>query len=61
MAYLRALFRQISVDHDDAEARSLLAFSLFVGNSLIAAEHDGRPRREVISRALDRLLSSSWP
>jgi AcrR family transcriptional regulator len=60
MAYLRALFRQISIDHNDAEARSLLAFSLFVGNSLITAEHDGRPRREVISHALDRLLSSSW-
>jgi AcrR family transcriptional regulator len=60
MAYLRALFRQISIDHNDAEARSLLAFSLFVGNSLITAKHDGRSRREVISHALDRLLSSSW-
>jgi AcrR family transcriptional regulator len=60
MAYLRTLFRQISVDNNDAEARSLLAFSLFVGNWLITAEHDGRPRREVISHALDRLLSSSW-
>lgn len=59
MAYLRTLFRQISVDDNDAEARSLLAFSLFVGNSLITAEHDGRPRREVISHALDRLLSSA--
>ena len=60
MAYLRTLFRQISIDHNDAEARSLLAFSLFVGNSLITAEHDGRSRPEVISHALDRLLSSSW-
>jgi AcrR family transcriptional regulator len=59
MAYLRALFRQISIDHNDAEARSLVAFSLFVGNSLITAEHDGLPRREVINHALDRLLSSS--
>jgi AcrR family transcriptional regulator len=60
MAYLRALFRQISVDDDDAEARSLLAYSLFVGNSLITAEHDGRARREVVRHALDRLLTSSW-
>ena len=59
MAYLRALFRQISIDDNDAEARSLLAFSLFVGNSLITAGHDGRSRREVIGHALDRLLSSS--
>lgn len=59
MAYLRALFRKISIDHNDAEARSLLAFSLFVGNSLIIAEHDGSTRREVISHALERLLSTS--
>lgn len=58
MAYLRALFRQISIDDNDAEARSLLAFSLFVGNSLITAEHDGRSRREVVSFALDKLLGS---
>jgi AcrR family transcriptional regulator len=60
MAYLRTLFRRISTDDDDAEARSLLTFSLFVGNSLITAEHDGRPRRDVIGHALDRLLSPSW-
>jgi AcrR family transcriptional regulator len=59
MAYLRALFRQISVDDNDTEARSLLAFALFVGNSLITAEHDGHPRCEVVGHALDRLLSSS--
>ncbi len=57
MTYLRALFRQIGCDHDDAEARSFLAFSLFVGNSLITAEHDGRSRRDVIDHALDKLLS----
>jgi len=58
MAYLRALFRQISIDDNDAEARSLLALSLFVGNPLITAEHDRRSRRDVIDDALDRLLSS---
>jgi AcrR family transcriptional regulator len=57
MTYLRTLFRQISIDDDDAEARSLLTFSLFVGNILITAEHDGRSRREVISYALEALLS----
>ncbi len=60
MAYLRALFRQISIDDDDAEARSLLVFSLFVGTSLIAAEHDGRSQRDVAGHALERLLSSRW-
>jgi hypothetical protein len=59
MTYLRTLFRQISIDHNDAEARNFLVFSLCVGNSLIAAEHDGRSRREVIDDALESLLSPS--
>ena len=57
MAYLRTLFRQISVDENDAEARSFLVLSLFVGNPLITAEHDGRSRRDVINQALESLLS----
>jgi len=56
MTYLRTLFRQISIDDNDAEARSFLVFALFVGNSLITAEHDGRSRREVIDDALESLL-----
>jgi AcrR family transcriptional regulator len=60
MAYLRTLFRQISIDENDAEARSFLVLSLFVGNSLITAEHDGRSRREVIDHALESLLSQGW-
>ena len=59
MTYLRTLFRQISIDDNDAEARSFLVFALFVGNSLITAEHDGRSRREVIDDALESLLSPS--
>ena len=56
MTYLRKLFRQIGCDHDDAEARAFLAFSLFVGSNLITAEHEGRSRRDVIGKALDNLL-----
>lgn len=59
MAYLRKLFRQIGCDEDDAEARSFVAFSLFVGSRLITAEHNGRPRRDVVSYALDSLVSST--
>ena len=59
MRYLRTLFRQISSDDTDAEARSFLVLSLFVGNRLITAEHDGRSRREVINQALESLLSPS--
>ncbi|MUL78814.1 TetR/AcrR family transcriptional regulator [Mycobacterium sp. CBMA226] len=57
MAYMRTLFRQISADHDDAEARCLLIFSLFVANSFIVADHDGRTRDMVIDAALDKVLA----
>jgi AcrR family transcriptional regulator len=58
MAYLRTLFRQLGLADDEAEARSLLAFALFVGNPLIAASHEGRTRREVVDRALNGLLAA---
>jgi len=60
MEYLRSLFAPICVDEDDAEARSLLALSLFVGSDFILAEHPGRSRGEVLRLALGRLLAESW-
>lgn len=60
MEYLRSLFGPICVDEDDAEARSILAFSLFIGSAFIAAEHPGRSRSQVLKLALDRLLAESW-
>ncbi len=60
MAYLRTLFGPICTDEDDAEARAILAFSLFVGSPFIAAEHPGRSRSQVLQLALDRLLAESW-
>lgn len=56
MAYLRTLFRDLGLPDDEAEARSFLAFTLFVGNGLILADHGGRTRRDVVTRALDGLL-----
>ena len=56
MAYLRTLFRQLGLPDDEAEARSLLAFTLFVGNRLVLADHAGRTRRDVVGHALDSLL-----
>jgi AcrR family transcriptional regulator len=61
MAYMRALFRELGLPDDEAEARSMLAFSLFVGNPLIAADHDGRARRDVVGHALDSLLAPGRP
>lgn len=60
MEYLRALFGPICADEDDVEARSILAFSLFIGSNFIAAEHRGRSRSEVLQLAIDRLLAESW-
>lgn len=58
MQYLRSLFGQLGLDEEEAEARSLLTFSLFIGSYFIAAEHEGRRRSEVLVLALDRLLAA---
>ena len=58
--YLRLLFGQLCADDAEAEARSMLAFSLFIGSYFIAAEHGERSRTEVLQLATDRLLSDSW-
>jgi AcrR family transcriptional regulator len=57
MEYLRSLFRPFCADERDAEARSMLAFSLFIGNFFIAAEHPGRTRAQVLRLAMDKLLA----
>lgn len=56
MEYLRALFTPICADEDDAEARSTLVFSLFIGSNFILAEHPGKSRSQVLQIALDHLL-----
>jgi AcrR family transcriptional regulator len=59
MDYLRSLFGPICADEDDVEARSILAFSLFIGSNFIVAEHRGRSRSQVLQLAVDHLLGSS--
>lgn len=56
MEYLRSLFEPICDGADDVEARSILAFSLFIGTYFIVAQHPGKSRSEVLQFALDRLL-----
>jgi AcrR family transcriptional regulator len=60
MEYLRSLFGQFCADEEDAEARSMLAFSLFIGSYFIAARHSEKTRSEVLQLAIDRLLAESW-
>ena len=57
MEYMRSLFRSICADEDEVEARSFLAFSLFIGSSFILAEHPGRSRSQVLQLAMDHLLA----
>lgn len=57
MEYLRALIGTFSDDPDDVEARGMLAFSLAIGSHFIAADHDGRSRRQVLEQATHRLLA----
>jgi AcrR family transcriptional regulator len=56
MEYMRSLLRDFCEDDDDVEVRAMLAFSLWIGNHFIAAEHGRRSRREVMDLAMRRLL-----
>jgi AcrR family transcriptional regulator len=58
MEYMRSLFVPICADEEEAEARCLLAFSLFIGSPFITADHRGRGRIDVVERALAGLLES---
>jgi AcrR family transcriptional regulator len=55
MDYMRALFGAICSDEDEVEARCMLAFSLWIGNHFVAADHGARSRADVLKLALGRL------
>ncbi|MDX6669018.1 MAG: hypothetical protein QOK04_2398 [Solirubrobacteraceae bacterium] len=57
MEYMRSLFGAFCSDQDDVEARCMLAFSVWIGNHFIAADHDARSRADVLEMALRRLLA----
>lgn len=57
MEYLRALIGTFCTDPDDVEARSMLAFSLAIGDHFIAADHGCRSRGEVLEWALEQVLA----
>jgi hypothetical protein len=52
---LRSLFGTFCADPGDVEARSLLFFSLLIGNHAIAADHGPRSRADVLNLALTHL------
>jgi AcrR family transcriptional regulator len=55
--YLRALISSFCPDEDEVEARSMLAFSLAIGNHFIAADHGARSRKQVLELAKRHLLA----
>jgi AcrR family transcriptional regulator len=57
MGYLRGLFGAFCSDEAEIEARSMLAFSLLIGNHFMAADHGPRSRAEVLDLAGDWLLA----
>jgi hypothetical protein len=57
MEYLRSLFSTFCPSEADVEARSMLAFSLVIGDHFIAADHSPRSRADVLELALKRLLA----
>ena len=61
MDYLRLQFGAFCPDPDDVEARSMLAFSLMIGNHFMAADHPGRSRADVLELAVRRLEGPATP
>lgn len=57
MDYLRQGFGEISRDADEAEARSMLAFSLAIGHHFMAADHGGRSHQEALALAAEWLMA----
>lgn len=58
MEYMRTLFRGLGLSAAVVEARSLSAFSLFVANHYIAADHGRRSRADVIAVAVKELMAT---
>lgn len=57
MDYMRSLFGAFCPDEEDVEARCTLAFSLWIGNHFIAADHGARSRADVLELVMMRLLT----
>ena len=53
--YMRSLFGQFCDGEEEVEARCMVAFSIWIGNHFIAAEHGERNRADVIGLVMRRL------
>ena len=57
MDYMRTQFGAFCADADEVEARCMIAFSIWIGNRFVAAEHGARTRAEVLDLVLERLAA----
>jgi AcrR family transcriptional regulator len=57
MDYMRSLFGDFCSGEDEVESRCMLAFSVWIGNHFIAADHGARSRDDVMALATKRLLA----
>jgi AcrR family transcriptional regulator len=57
MEFLRSLFGAFCPDEDEVEVRCMLAFSVWIANRFIAADHRERSRAEVLELGMRRLLA----
>ncbi|MGB3324283.1 MAG: TetR/AcrR family transcriptional regulator [Mycolicibacterium fortuitum] len=57
MQLLREAISTFCPDPDEVEARCLLAFCTAIGRHLLAADHPGRTRDEVVANAADLILN----
>ncbi|WP_216210787.1 TetR/AcrR family transcriptional regulator [Amycolatopsis aidingensis] len=57
MDYLRSMFRTFCRDEQEVEVRSMVAFSVAIGTHLLAADHGGRDRAEVLDLTARWLLA----
>ena len=57
IAFMRALFAEFCPDDEEVEARCMIAFSLWIGNAFVAADHGARSRGEVLALVERRLLA----
>jgi hypothetical protein len=57
MDYMRSLFGAFCTDEDEVEVRCMVAFSLWIGNHFVAADHGARSRAAVLELVMTRLLA----
>jgi AcrR family transcriptional regulator len=57
MDYLRAQFRDFCADDEEVEVRAMLAFSVWIADHFVAADHGARTRSQVLGLAMRRLLA----